>query len=240
MTVERAQGGEEPEDLVPLSAHQHWAYCPRQCALIHVEGQWGENLYTAEGKQLHSRADSGSGEWREGVWTARAVALSSRSLGVSGRADTVEFRPAEPPAGVRRRVGGRDGNWVPYPVEYKRGRPKKGHRGDEIQLCAQALCLEEMLEVAVPEGALFYGKTRRRKEVVFDAELRALTREAAREVRALLDERRVPEAELGPKCERCSLFAVCRPDASRSAGAYVHRRVAALLADDHDASERAP
>ena len=127
------------DELVPISALQHMLYCPRQCALIHIERQWAENRFTAEGRILHKRADAGIGERRSGVKIERSVPLRSLRLGVSGLADMVEMQEAG----------------TPYPVEYKRGRPK-AHRADEVQLCAQAICLEEMLDVPVPQGALFY------------------------------------------------------------------------------------
>ncbi|MDT8267268.1 CRISPR-associated protein Cas4, partial [Roseomonas sp. DSM 102946] len=137
----------EAEDgLIPLSALQHQIFCPRQCALIHVEQLWAEDGATAEGRLLHERVDAGKGETRPGLRVARGIALRSLALGVVGKADTVEFRGRPP---------------QPYPVEYKRGRPK-AHRADEVQLCAQAVCLEEMSGTTIPEGALFYGQTRRR------------------------------------------------------------------------------
>ena len=132
---------------LPLSALQHCLFCARQCALIHVERLWSENVATAEGRVLHERADGGHPESRNGARVLRAVQLASEEHGLHGVADVVEMRGE-----------------TPYPVEYKRGRPK-AHRADEVQLCAQALCLEEMTGAAVPEGALFYGKTRRRKVV---------------------------------------------------------------------------
>ena len=157
--------GPAAEDaLIPLSALQHYLFCPRQCALIHVEQIWAENAATAEGRLLHERADAGGGETRPGVRIARGLALRSFALGVSGKADVVEFHDA------RRGERGR-----PFPVEYKRGKPKS-HRADEVQLCAQAICLEEMFDTSIAAGALFYGVTRRRFAVVFDEDLRALYR----------------------------------------------------------------
>lgn len=145
-------------DLIPISALQHWAFCPRQCGLIHLEGLWAENRLTAEGKVLHDQAHNGAGESRGRLRIERGLALRSLSLGLTGKADVVEFH---------REAWG----WQPFPVEYKRGRPKS-HDADRLQLCAQAVCLEEMLQVAVPHGALFYGATRRRQEVDFDERLR--------------------------------------------------------------------
>lgn len=183
------------DDLVPISALQHMLYCPRQCALIHIERHWAENEYTAEGRVLHKRVDAGGGELRGGASIGRGVPLRSLRLGLVGVADVVELRK-----------GGQ-----PYPIEYKRGRPKS-HRADEAQLCAQALCLEEMLGTSVPEGALFYGVERRRKVVPFDDELRRLTEGLAVDTRRMLATGRSPAAEYGRrKCGACSLQGACRP-----------------------------
>lgn len=181
--------------LIPLSALQHYLYCPRQCALIHLENLWAEDAATAEGRILHERVDAGGAEGRPGVRVARGLALRSLALGIAGRADAVEFRgkPARP-----------------YPVEYKRGKPK-GHRADEVQLCAQALCLEEMFGVPVPEGALFYATPRRREVVAFDEALRALTAEVAANARAMLASQTTPLPRRTPGCRRCSLEALCQP-----------------------------
>ena len=185
------------EDLVPISALQHLLFCPRQCALIHNEGQWAENQYTAEGRVLHERVDDGRPELRDGVKVERSVALRSLRLGVTGIADVVEMRPKQPP----------------FLVEYKRGRPK-AHRADEVQICAQAICLEEMLGVDIPGGALFYGRTRRRMEVAFDAVLRNLTEEIASQTRSLLREGATPLPQYEErKCNACSLQDACQPRA---------------------------
>lgn len=186
--------------LIPLSALQHYLFCPRQCALIHVEQIWQEDTATAEGRLLHERTDAGGGETRPGIRIARSLALRSLALGVAGRADVVEFH------GTGR---GRRGH--PFPVEYKRGKPK-AHRADEVQLCAQGLCLEEMFGVAVEEGALFYGVTRRRLPVAFDAELRALTARVAAEARAMIEAGRTPPPVKRPGCRHCSLQTECQPD----------------------------
>lgn len=139
---------------VPISALQHWLFCPRQCALIHVERVWAENRLTAEGRILHERADDGRPESRDGIRILRATQIASEVHGLHGFADVVEMHGD-----------------VPYPVEYKRGRPK-AQRADEVQLCAQAVCLEEMTGQPIPQGVLFYGKTRRRKIVPLDDDLR--------------------------------------------------------------------
>lgn len=190
----------ETEDgLIPLSALQHYLFCPRQCALIHVEQLWAEDVATAEGRLLHEKADSGRGETRPGVRIARAVALRSVTLGVAGKADVVEFHGQAGAQGVR-----------PFPVEYKRGKPK-AHRADEVQLCAQAICLEEAFGVAVPEGALFYGETRRRQTVTFDATLRALTLQTAVAARAMILAQLTPPPAHMASCRRCSLEELCQP-----------------------------
>ncbi|MFG1294265.1 CRISPR-associated protein Cas4 [Xanthobacter variabilis] len=190
----------ETEDgLIPLSALQHYLFCPRQCALIHVEQLWAEDGATAEGRLLHEKVDSGLAETRPGVRIARGVALRSVALGVSGKADVVEFLGGAGAQDIR-----------PFPVEYKRGKPK-AHRADEVQLCAQAICLEEAFGVAVPEGALFYGETRRRQSVIFDDALRALTTQTAAAARAMIMAQITPAPVHMAGCRRCSLEALCQP-----------------------------
>lgn len=188
------------DELLPLSALQHLLFCERQCALIHVEGLWAENVLTVEGAHLHRKVHEGPDEQRRDLRVVRAVALRSLRLGVAGKSDAVELRR------------GADGGWIPFPVEYKRGRPKRD-RSDEVQLCAQALCLEEMMGVAVPAGALFYGTPRRRVEVAFDAPLRAATEAAALRLHELVRGGVTPRARREPKCARCSLRHLCLPEA---------------------------
>lgn len=203
--------------LVPVSALQHYLFCPRQCALIHVERIWVEDGATAEGRLLHQRVDSGRPDRRAGVRTVRGLVLRSLAHGLAGKADAVEF------------VDG-----VPYPVEYKRGRPK-AHRADEVQLCAQALCLEEMFGHAVPEGALFYAQTRKRSRVVFDDELRALTVGLAAETRAMIAGAQTPPPRNTPSCRRCSLEEQCQPRRLEKPPAiqrWLARQVADARAED--------
>ena len=206
-------------DLIAISALQHYLYCPRQCALIHVEQVWAENAATASGRVAHERVHASAEETRRGVRVATGLPLRSERLGVAGIADVVE---------LRRDAGG---NWRPYPVEHKRGRPK-AHRADEVQLCAQAMALEEMFGIDVPEGALFYGEPRRRTVVAFDAGLRALTGGTAAAVRALLEAGTTPRAAYeARRCDPCSLLAICRPratGAARSAAAWL----SAMLEDE--------
>jgi len=199
-------------DLIPISALQHYLVCPRQCALIHLEGLWAENRLTAEGRVLHEKADRGLTETRGEVKTVTGLKLRSLSLGLSGQADVVEFH--------------RDGGlWRPFPVEYKRGRLQK-RDADAAQLCAQAMCLEEMLGLEVPAGALFYGQTRRRLPVLFDGALKNLTRATAEAVHALFASGRTPPPIQGGGrlCRSCSLAAECLPDKlGKSAEGYLDR-----------------
>jgi len=193
---------------LPLSALQHYMYCPRQCALIHVEKAWAENRFTVEGRLLHLRADAGSSGRRGGVAVDRAVPIRSERLGLYGIADVVEMR------------SGPDGREVPYPVEYKRGSPKP-EDWDRAQLCAQAMCLEEMLGVVIPDGAIFYGKPRRRERVSFDAGLRAVVMQGCRDMHAMVDEAQVPDARHGRHCRGCSLKGVCMPKVGRKVEGYM-------------------
>ena len=202
-----------PEDLIQLSALQHMVFCPRQCALIHVEQTWTESGRTAEGRIMHERVHDESRESRGDVRIEYGVALRSLRLGLIGKADVVEFhrRP--------------DGFWLPSPVEYKRGKPK-ANDCDKVQLCAQALCLEEMLSVTILAGALFYGQTRHRLDVVFDEALRRETEETARRVHDLIASGRTPPPVYAKRCENCSLMAECLPKTiqkRRSVKSYLTR-----------------
>ena len=190
---------QDTELLIPLSALQHYLYCPRQCVLIHLERAWTENAHTAAGRLLHQRADTPGVEQRHGIRTVTAMPLQHRALGIAGVADVVEWHEAD------------GGAWRPLPVEYKKGRPKQ-HRADEVQLCAQALCLEDMLGQPVPEGALFYGQTRRRQSVAFDTALRELTLQTIADTRALLTSGQTPPARYqASRCAACSLLDDCQP-----------------------------
>jgi len=187
-----------PDELIQLSALQHMAFCPRQCALIHVEQVWAENRLTAEGRIMHERVHEEDSVVRGKVRIDYGVPLRSLRLGLIGKADVVEFHLEE------------DGNWRPFPVEYKRGKPK-ADLSDKVQLCAQAICLEEMLNTAVPSGALFYGKTRRRLEVLFDEVLRRETEQAAAAAHELIQEGKTPKPVYAKRCDSCSLAAECLP-----------------------------
>ncbi len=210
--------GEMP---IPISALQHAVYCLRQAALIHLERVWAENRRTAEGRVMHDAADTPSERLRAGVQVVTALPLGSAELGLAGTADRVEFHPAA------------DGGETPYPVEYKRGKPKP-HRADEVQLCAQALCLEEMTGRRVPEGALFYGETRRRLVVPIDDGLRTLTRATIADLATIFESRRTPPAVYkAARCRGCSLIDLCRPKLSRrSARTWRAARLSEILAED--------
>jgi CRISPR-associated exonuclease Cas4 len=210
-------------DLLPLSGLQHLVFCERQCALIHVEGQWQENVLTAEGKLLHERVDSGEDETRGDLRIVRGLPLRSLRLGLAGRADVVEFHRnegeasgyGEPQAGGPGvHLPGLDGGWRLVPVEYKRGEPKYTDC-DRVQLCAQALCLEEMLGALIPEGRLFYGRRRRRFDVLFESQLRSRTEETARRFHELVSSGHTPIVYREPKCRSCSLVDVCKPPPRR-------------------------
>jgi CRISPR-associated exonuclease Cas4 len=215
VTPERAPEAGPEGEPAPLPALQHYLFCPRQCALIHIERLWVENVLTAEGRILHERTEKPGAAARRDRRIVHGMPAASRALGVAGIADVVELA----------RAGRR---WWPYPVEYKRGRPK-AHRADEVQLCAQALCLEEMFGVAVPEGALFYGKTRRRVVVALDEELRALTCRVATETRAMIAAGRTPPPVYAAKrCDTCSLKELCQPKRLQrpaAVAAWLHRRI---------------
>ncbi len=186
------------DDLIMISALQHYAFCPRQCALIHIEQIWAESGLTAEGRIMHEKVHETGDESRGKVRIARGLPLRSLRLGLVGVADVVEF------------LHEKKGSWKPFPVEYKRGKPKPDHC-DAVQLCAQGLCLEEMLSVAVPEGALFYGKTRRRQDIAFDNTLRRETEETAEKARKLISGGVTPPPVYAKRCESCSLIGACLP-----------------------------
>jgi CRISPR-associated exonuclease Cas4 len=213
------------DDLLPISALQHLAFCERQWGLIHIEQQWEENRLTAEGRILHERVHEAGTEARPGVVIARGLHLQSLRLGLTGQADVVEFH--ESAAGIG--LPARKGWWRPFPVEYKRGRPK-ADSCDDVQLCAQALCLEEMFGTVIEEGALFYGLSRRRTEIRFDDDLRARTRKLARRMHELYSLRVTPPAVYAKKCDRCSLYDRCLPRRTSKRNT-VERYMASALKD---------
>lgn len=189
------------DTLLSLSALQHIIFCERQCALIHIEQVWAENLFTAEGKILHERVDSGKDDSGGRVKIEYSLPIRSFRLGLIGKADVVEFHYA---AKRSRKIS------QVKPVEYKRGKPKADNC-DKVQLCAQALCLEEMLNIEIPDGDLFYGKQRRRQNILFDTALRSETEDTAKRLHELFDLRQTPEPVQTPKCQNCSLSQWCLP-----------------------------
>ncbi len=190
------------EEFLPISALQHILYCERQCALIHIEQAWIENRFTAEGRVMHDRVHESGSELRDGVRTVRGLRLRSLRLGLIGVADVVEFHNAS-----------KENRGQPRPVEYKRGKPKPNDC-DKIQLCAQALCLEEMLDVHIDYGDIFYGKPRRRLEVPIDPTLRELCELTSLRLHKLISNGVIPSAEYSKKCDHCSLQFICMPDLS--------------------------
>ncbi len=188
----------ESDAYLPLSGLQHVVFCERQAALIHIERVWQENLATVQGQIVHQRVDQPGRDHRRGLRVARAVPLVSHRLRVTGIADTVEFRK-EPGGGE-----------TPCPVEFKRG-PARPRLADQVQLCAQALCLEEQHARPVLQGALFYDASHRRVPIEFTTELRAATLQAAQRFHTLVAQKRVPRASPAPHCRACSLEPLCLP-----------------------------
>ena len=202
----------DEEDWLQLSGLQHFSFCRRQWALIHLENQWAENYRTVDGSLMHENAhDQGFRESRGDVLIVRGLAVHSAQLGISGQCDVVEFH--QNPDGITLRD--REGSWRPYPVEYKRGRPKDG-QADELQLCAQAMCLEEMLCCAVPEGALYYGETRRRLTVQFTPDIRDQIRDSFAEMHDLYRKHYTPKVKPSKGCNACSLKDLCVPKLMRT------------------------
>jgi CRISPR-associated exonuclease Cas4 len=215
-----AHPAERDTEPIPLSALQHAVYCLRQAALIHLERLWAENRFTAEGHVQHVASDKPGTRTLRGVRRETALPIASKRLGIAGVADLVEFRRSS-------------NGEVPYPVEFKRGKPKL-HRADEVQLCAQGLCLEEMTARPVPEGALFYGETRRRVSVRFDPDLRRLTEETIARLREVFATLGTPKAVYrANRCRACSLLELCRPKISgKSARQWRDKHIGMRLEED--------
>ncbi|MEE4379402.1 MAG: CRISPR-associated protein Cas4 [Candidatus Competibacteraceae bacterium] len=192
---------DDEENAVQIAALQHYSYCPRQCALIHLEQTFDENLYTLRGQAVHEQVDEPGSEMDDGVRVERALPLFSRRLGLVGKADVVEFFP--------------DG--TPYPVEYKHGR-RRAKEHDDIQLAAQALCLEEMTGLAVPHGAIFHHSSRRRREVAITPALRVQVEDLIPRVRAMLQVGQLPPPVNDDRCRHCSLKDACQPEAVAARG----------------------
>ena len=209
--------------ILMLSGLQHFAYCRRQWALIHVEQQWQENLHTAEGQVFHRRAhDEQQTEVRGDTIIVRGMRVQSERLGISGICDVVEFTRS--PDGIA--LAGREGCYQVHPVEYKKGAPKE-HQADELQLCAQAMCLEEMLLCRIDEGSLFYGEPRRRTRVTFSPELRAQAEQMLGEMHQMDERGHTPRVKRHKGCSACSLKEICLPGMDRvpAASAYLRAHV---------------
>lgn len=198
----------EENELLQLSGIQHFKFCRRRWALIHIEQQWAENYRTIDGEIMHEKAhDSGNFEARKNILITRGIYIHSLKLGISGQCDVLEFH--------RTKEGGitlpeRDGAWQPFPVEYKRGKPHP-QSGDELQLCAQAMCLEEMLCCPIPKGALYYGELRHREIVFFDDALRETVKDSLLEMHRLFQKKYTPKAKPNSSCRACSMKDICLP-----------------------------
>jgi CRISPR-associated exonuclease Cas4 len=215
---------DDHKDSLPLSGIQHFAFCPRQWALIHIEGIWVENFLTAQGRVMHDKVDDPwFNEMRKGMVTSRSMPVVSKELGLYGVADLVELIPDD--QGVP--VPGRRGLWRPRPVEYKRGKPKDDDC-DAVQLCAQAVCLEEMLDVIIENGDIFYGQIRRRTIVDFNGDLRDKVHHAAKDMHRHFEANLIPLAKKEKKCRACSLIDACNPELLTLKGSvaeYIHREL---------------
>ncbi|MFG6329995.1 MAG: CRISPR-associated protein Cas4 [Lachnospiraceae bacterium] len=195
------------EDYIMLSGIQHFAFCRRQWALIHIEQQWEENYKTTAGELMHKKAhEEGSFEKRGDLLVTRGLRIASHELGFSGQCDVVEFHQDK--NGIT--VFGYDGKWSIVPVEYKHGKPKE-HNADELQICAQAICLEEMFQTNINEGFLYYGENRRRSKVIFDADLRNEVKKVSNEMHDLFHKGYTPKVKPSKQCKACSLENLCMP-----------------------------
>ncbi|MDR0521432.1 MAG: CRISPR-associated protein Cas4 [Planctomycetaceae bacterium] len=207
-----------------ISGLQHLAFCERRCALIHLEQLWTENILTAEGRLMHDNVHSPNTETRGDLIITRSLPLHSQSLGLTGVADAVEFHRSE---NATLQLPKHKGAYFAFPVEYKHG-TKKSFRSDSIQLCAQALCLEEMLQTEINEGALYYGKTKSRTAVVFDDNLRTKTKYYALRFHQLMETGETPPPKPGPHCKQCSLVDDCMPQLSGKASLYIDKMLEQL------------
>jgi CRISPR-associated exonuclease Cas4 len=199
-------------EFIQLSAVQHYIFCQRQCALAYMEFVWEENYLTAKGHIFHDKVHASGAEKRRDVLEVRGLRISSERLGVSGQADLVEFhRINSSKKGVK--IAGQKGLWALFPIEYKRGKPKQNN-ADRVQLCAQAMCLEEMLATEIASGAIFYGRNRRREQVDFTPELRNETSAAIAAIHAMFASGQTPRAVYSHKCDSCSLLSLCLPKQS--------------------------
>ena len=199
------------DDMLLLSGIQHYRFCPRQWALIHLEQQWDDNRFTIEGQLLHKHVDDPSYRQKCGDYiTLRSVNIASHELGLYGISDVIELMPSDDVANTIQHLK-YPGHWLTIPVEYKHGKPKK-NEVDEVQLAAQATCLEEMYSIHVAYGAFLYGEIRHRVEVAITPRLRDIVRECAKEMHAIYQSRQIPMASKGKHCDKCSLKNICLPE----------------------------
>ena len=219
MNESKTIAGYKDDDLLALSGIQHMAFCERQWALIHMEQQWDENVLTVEGKHVHERVDNPlENDTRGEIRTTRSVPVLSRKLGLQGVADVVEYiRNEKLPETETITLQGRKGRWKVRPVEYKRGKHKPDDR-DEVQLCAQAIALEEMLDTTIMEGILYYNETRRRETVTFDNPLRERVEILSSRMHWMFERGFIPSPKKEKHCLRCSLYEICQPDWSITEG----------------------
>lgn len=212
------------DDMLMLSGIQHFMFCPRQWALIHIEQQWDENRLTVEGQLLHTNVDNPFYRQKNGdVITLRSVTIASKKLGLYGITDAIELKSTQNESNAIKHPT-YPGFWLPYPIEYKRGHSKPDER-DEVQLSAQVICLEEMYHIHIPEAALYYGETRHREVITISDDLRVLTQSLADEMHSIYRKGCTPKAELKPHCKNCSLLNLCLPQLSQrsSASNYLRR-----------------
>lgn len=213
----------DEDDFLMLSGIQHYAFCPRQWALIHIEQQWDENYFTITGNIMHEKVhDASQIEKRKNIIITRGISVYSRTLGIRGNCDVVEFHLDK--NGIT--LSNYEGTYLPVPVEYKRGKPKE-HDADVLQLCAQAICLEEMLVCEIPKGYLFYGETKRRVEVIFDDTLRQSVEMSFKNMHEMLDRKYTPKTKISKQCQSCSLNNICLPVLNKktSVNTYITRRL---------------
>lgn len=212
------------DDMLMLSGIQHYAFCPRQWALIHIEQQWSENILTAEGRIMHQLVDDPFYRQKMAdIICLRSVNLASKELGLYGVSDIIELHPTEYPDNAITHPK-YSGYWIPYPIEYKHGRPKDTDI-DIVQLVAQAMCIEEQYNIVIDCGAIYYGEIRRREEVSISEELRANVRQCATSMHKLFANMLTPKADKKSHCERCSLVDICMPNTQDSASKYIKQNL---------------
>ena len=216
------------DDYLMISGIQHFAFCKRQWALIHIENQWFENEYTTDGEIFHERAhDSSLIEKRKGIIITRALRIKSDTLGVTGSCDIVEFHKDDDGISIHNF----EGKWLPIPIEYKRGKPKQ-YNYDELQLCTEAMCLEEMLVCKIEYGFIYYGETGKRKKIIFDDTLKNQVKSLFQEMHELFNKAHTPKVKTNKRCYLCSLKNICLPKLNKikQASTYINN----ILEEKHE------